>query len=268
MVKDWLMKMINEYDHPSVILWRAIELKTVDQVLEREKVVLVHPILDLGCGEGKIAEALFGRGQIDYGLDNWQEMVESARRSGVYREVVLGNACKLPFKDRMIGTVFSNCVIEHIEGIDRVLSEVSRVLKDRGVFIFTVPSSNFSRNLSLHKIFNFFGFQSLAKKYSDFRNRKLNHYNCFRLPEWRKRLEINDLKIENYQFYIAPGTLFIWDLCALLVFPMTLLGRVLRLGRVSFPLRSNVLKAIFDRFYRETVHNNEGSALLLVTRKV
>lgn len=260
--------MITEYNHPAVILWRAIELKTINGVVKKEKIRFKHPILDLGCGEGKIAKVLFGRQVVDYGLDNCLEMVESAKKSGVYKRVVLGDACQLPFKDQTMMAVFSNCVVEHIPNIDRVLSETSRVLKKDGLFLFTVPSPNFSTNLSFYRIFNFFGLRSLAEKYSNFRNHRLNHYNCFYLQEWRKRLKANNLRIECHRFYISHKTLFFWDFCALIVFPFTFLARIFKVERPFFPIKHIILKNLLTQFYNEKIDGENGAALLLLARKM
>lgn len=45
----------------------------------------------------------------------------------------------LPFSDRTFDLVCAFDVIEHVEDDQRVFSEVSRLLKDHGVFMFSVP---------------------------------------------------------------------------------------------------------------------------------
>ncbi len=266
--KNYLEEMIDSYCHPSVVLWRAIELKTITNLFDKEKIILQNPILDLGCGEGKIAESLFGKNKIDQGLDNWPDMVESAKKSGVYKKVILGDACQLPFQNEAFKMVFSNCVIEHIPDIDKVLSEVSRVLKKDGLFIFTVPSAYFFKNLSLYRILNTLGLKFLAQGYSRYRNEKLNHYNCFALSVWEKKLTVNKFKIKSQQFYISYKTLFLWDLLALLIFPFAFLSKILKLPKLSFPFRTIILRNLFNGFYQENAGNDKGAALLVIAKKV
>jgi len=55
---------------------------------------------------------------------------------------LIASALNLPFRDSCFDLVTSLQVIEHIEGkdVNRLLREVSRVLKDDGVFIVTTPN--------------------------------------------------------------------------------------------------------------------------------
>ncbi len=182
MEKNWILKLAKVYNHPAVILWRAIELRNLSRILSEKE--MFHPILDLGCGEGEIARALFGKGVIDVGLDNEEQMVKKAEKSGIYRKVILGDACCLPFEKDSFNLIFSNCVIEHIPDINQVLSEVARILKKNGLFIFTVPSENFGDFLFFSRIFKkiyerfgFVRFADILKKYGCL---VLGHKNIYR----------------------------------------------------------------------------------------
>ena len=92
--KDWLKEVGREFNHPAVVLWRSIELKTIAESIGDDD--LLTPLLDLGCGEGKIAKILFGKGIVDVGLDNELEIAKAARQSKVYKKVVVGDARNLP----------------------------------------------------------------------------------------------------------------------------------------------------------------------------
>jgi len=109
--KNWLLEMLKQFDHPSTALWRDVEARRLRAILS--DIIFEAPILDLRCGDGKL---------------------------GTYVELILGDARGLPFRDENFNFVFSNCVVEHIAGTDRVLHEVSRILNKDRIFIFTVPS--------------------------------------------------------------------------------------------------------------------------------
>jgi SAM-dependent methyltransferase len=47
---------------------------------------------------------------------------------------------KIPYGDEMFDIVFSDNVLEHLEFPENVFSEVSRVLKPGGVFLFKTPN--------------------------------------------------------------------------------------------------------------------------------
>lgn len=207
---NWLEEMAKVYTHPSVVLWRAIELRQLDRVFSKMK-KLPHPILDLGCGEGGIAKALFGKGIIDVGLDNEANMVEKAKKSKVYQKVVLGDAINLPFPKEKFNLVFSNCVLEHIPELDKVLEEVARVLKRNGLFVFTVPSDKFGDYLFFSQFFKKLKLSLLAKIYKKTRNYQLNHFHCYSQDFWQQKLRKNNFIPIESKSYLNPLTLSFWD---------------------------------------------------------
>ncbi|MFH0790114.1 MAG: hypothetical protein V2A64_00615 [Candidatus Omnitrophota bacterium] len=52
----WFLTALRDFD-PATALWRALELEQVDRAVS--KVNIQKPILDLGCGEGKIYKDVF-----------------------------------------------------------------------------------------------------------------------------------------------------------------------------------------------------------------
>lgn len=249
---NWFLRLSKVYDHPSVVLWRAIELRHLSRIFSKIKKI-PRPILDLGCGEGEIAKALFGKGIIDVGLDNEANMVEKAKKSKIYQKVVLGDACDLPFPKEKFNFVFSNCVIEHIFELDKVLREVSRVLKKNGLFVFTVPSDKFGDYLFFSQFFKKIKIPFLAKLYAIFRNRQLNHFHCYSLSSWKEKLRKTGFCLIESQNYISPKTLFIWDKLAF--------------QRKFFPfLKTNFKKLEF--FYEKETKVKQGGAFLIIAKKL
>ena len=53
---------------------------------------------------------------------------------------IVGDIQKLPFKDKSFNLITSNMVVEHIEKPFLLLTELSRILKPDGVFIFHTPN--------------------------------------------------------------------------------------------------------------------------------
>jgi glycosyltransferase involved in cell wall biosynthesis/SAM-dependent methyltransferase len=82
-----------------------------------------HSILDVGCGDGFVTDALPGELRV-VGLDI---SVEALRH--VHRPAVLGSAVDLPFADGAFELVMATDVIEHIPAGDyeRCLAELARV---------------------------------------------------------------------------------------------------------------------------------------------
>ncbi len=175
-------------------LWRGIEVSLLKQ---RWSKFLKGKILDLGCGEGEIAQEVFGK-QLEWGLDNDREMVKKAEQSGMYRQVILGDAAKIPLKSKTVDLVFANSVLEHIKDIDRVLSEVRRVLKPAGLLMATMPS---------HKLGEYLGW---GKLYAQWFNHKYNHYNLLNLTGWKKRLQQHQLQLVEGYYYLDKKTIKQW----------------------------------------------------------
>jgi len=207
--------LIESFEHPGVLLFRGRELETVNEYFIRHPIEISKNILDLGCGEGYIGNMLFNK--IDVGLDVIREGLEKAKKFPVYEKVILADARKMPFKDGSFDVIFSNSVIEHIKGIDHVLSEVSRILSSQGLFIFTVPSHKFSDYLYFTTLFRKTGLPFLGKIYSKARNRQLSHFNLFDDLEWERRLRKVSLDIVYKKYYLSHKEIYEWDkICILL----------------------------------------------------
>ena len=142
-----------------------------------------EPILDLGCGNGtfmtifcggfldkttdvyehvdltkkdiydnytpsKTQAALKKPDVIIYGVEKRENLVKSARDLKSYKEVKVGDVRNLPFKDNMMGSVYSNMINDiKDEDLSKVFKEIYRVLKDSGFVIFTTPTIDFLDSL-------------------------------------------------------------------------------------------------------------------------
>lgn len=94
-------------------------------------------ILDLGCGPGIYADILYKKGAIIKGIDFSEELVKIAKEKVPGVDFCVGDAEKLPYNDKEFDIVFSALMMGHLASWDKVLSEVNRVLKTGGIFIFS-----------------------------------------------------------------------------------------------------------------------------------
>ncbi len=100
--------------------------------------------LDLGCGHQVFAdwmtkeqsEVIASSNRV-YGIDlDWTGL----RRHPEISNKIFGDLVSLPFRDASFDVVSANMVAEHLPEPEKVLSEVGRVLRPGGKFIFHTPN--------------------------------------------------------------------------------------------------------------------------------
>ncbi len=174
-----------EYDSLYFSLWRSQELTLFSRHMDMFK----RPVADLGCGDGSFGSVLFK--EVDYGIDNDPDALNSAAAYGVYRKLLRDLS---GIESESIRSVYSNSVLEHVSDLDQVLSEVKRVLMPGCVFIFTVPVKRYEKDLE-----RYFG-----KWYSDLINRLSYHHNMFEPDVWKSMVERKGFVVEELIYY-QPG---------------------------------------------------------------
>lgn len=98
----------------------------------------VGSVLDLGCGTGALLESIYNLNITEKlsGIDLSPNMIEEAKNKiGANARLYIGDAENLPFEDDVFNTVICNDSFHHYPSPDKVIKEVSRVLKEDGIFI-------------------------------------------------------------------------------------------------------------------------------------
>lgn len=83
-------------------------------------------VLDLGVGTGRFAEPLSKKGIDILGVDISEAMIKKAQLKDI-DNLILGDACVLPFKDSSFDSIICVHVLHLIENCDEVLREIKRV---------------------------------------------------------------------------------------------------------------------------------------------
>ncbi len=97
-------------------------------------------ILDYGCGFGGNYNFLSKRG-VYFGLDILEDNINYAKNRYTRVNFKVFDGKTIPFPDGYFDEVHAYDVLEHVEDLDKVLSEVSRVLKKGGKFFITIPAA-------------------------------------------------------------------------------------------------------------------------------
>ena len=207
MSRDYLSELLAIYWFaPPVALWRATELRVAgDEDFDQ-------PLLDLGCGDGLVARALFGQeAHIDVGFDPWMAQLRRASHTGVYGHLDCADGQRLPYASGTFATVFSNSVLEHIPDPAPVLGEVGRVLREGGRFIFTVPSDHFRVLLDGYVRREEAGDRHGAEAYADSVDARLAHHHYHSPERWQQLLSACGMVVEKARYYVPDEVVRLWD---------------------------------------------------------
>ena len=93
-------------------------------------------MLDVGCGKKPYRVYILSNSKIEkyIGIDIKEAIDYGGEKPEIYWE-----DGKIPLEDNSIDSAIATEVLEHVPNVTDVLTEVFRVLKPGGVFIFTVP---------------------------------------------------------------------------------------------------------------------------------
>lgn len=97
-------------------------------------------ILEIGCGIGSIVFELSKQGYDVSGIDISREAIAYGLEKYENIHLEVQAAEKLPFEDESFDVVLSFDLFEHIAAIDLHISEVRRVLRHDGYYMFQTPN--------------------------------------------------------------------------------------------------------------------------------
>ena len=102
-------------------------------------------VLDVGAAQGVWLTALAKRGFQAVGVEPWEAAIEVShelsKQTGMQLDIRPGVAESLPFEDESVDFVHAYSVMEHVDAPDQVWSEVSRILRRPGAFLFSTTSA-------------------------------------------------------------------------------------------------------------------------------
>jgi ubiquinone/menaquinone biosynthesis C-methylase UbiE len=226
--------------------FRAL-IRTMEVRMFSEWGPLPRPMLDIGCGDGHFGQSVWDR--IEAGIDRDMSRLCEAKKRNVYDALFCADANFLPFPDASFATVVSNSVIEHIPDIRRTISEIYRVLREGGQFIFSVPTDRLNDGLGITRMLIRIGAARLAERYKAWFKNLQVHFHLYSPKEWQTYIEAVGFRLVWQTGYMSPRATALFDLCHFYGFPNLILhkmtGRwVIWPWRPRFALREGLISSL------------------------
>jgi SAM-dependent methyltransferase len=257
--RDYLVDCLRYWPSSHALL-RAIECRK----LARHP--LAPPVLDVGCGDGIFTRFLFPDPPAA-GIDLNPGEVRRARKNESHRGVQVASATHLPFRDRSFCSVFSNCVLEHVDAVDVALREISRVLRTDGLLLTTVPTPRWESEGPL-PVLRRWGWHGTSDRLNRILRRLWHHVTVEEEEGWRGRLARAGLVLLAWEPYMVPAAYAAYGrFLPLSVFSFVLrrltgrwlISRTVR--RLTIPILSRLLRKAY------LAEDSTGACALILARK-
>ncbi len=135
--------------------------------------------LDVGCGGGIMAEEVAGLGFKVSGVDPSESSIVTARGHAAQSRLAIdyrqASGEDLPFPDQTFDLVYCCDVLEHVDDLQRVVDEASRVLKTGGIYLYDTINRTQASRLVMIKLFQ-------EWKATAFMPPNLHDWRCFVKP--------------------------------------------------------------------------------------
>lgn len=153
-IKQTYNQLANDYEHvvdTNNVYNMAYERPAMMKLLPEDMTSM--KILDAGCAAGWYTLQLVNRGGEVTAADISPKMVAATKRRIDEKANILclDLAEKLPFEDESFDLIISSLVLHYIEDWNKTFSELSRILKSNGHFLFSIHHPFMDVKLSQNK---------------------------------------------------------------------------------------------------------------------
>jgi SAM-dependent methyltransferase len=177
---------------PSLSLWRAWEHAAYQGLVLRE------PVLDIGCGDGQFFRLLWPSITAVIGVDHDPNVAAAARHTGVYNQVHVSSADRIPVAPGSMGSAFANCSLEHMDRLPEVLKSLHRSLRPASPFLLSVITNKLDEWRTLATLLREAGEPKRASAIDRDYDTYHHHVNPLAPNEWKKYLEEAGFQVEAH----------------------------------------------------------------------
>jgi 2-polyprenyl-6-hydroxyphenyl methylase/3-demethylubiquinone-9 3-methyltransferase len=132
---DSVLHLMKTSVNPVRVAYAREKLLSELNICPKEKIAL-----EVGCGGGVLAEEIARMGFATFGTDpseaSLRVAINHSLLNGLNISYNAGAGEALPYRDKVYDVVFCCDVLEHVRDLPKVVSEISRVLKPGGVFVY------------------------------------------------------------------------------------------------------------------------------------
>lgn len=126
------------------------QLRKIEIISKYIEPKLDETLLDVGCGTGISTEPWICK---KHGIDSSKKLIEIAKEKNSETDYKVAAAEEIPFEDDQFDYVISVTAVQNFCDIEKGLTEMKRVLKEKGIIVISTLKD--SPNLkSIHKNIN------------------------------------------------------------------------------------------------------------------
>ena len=184
-LRGYFRRMFHGFDLHFLNEIRARELKIIQSYLPKGKEI---KILEVGGGTGKQAMLLREKGYDVHSID-----LENSNYSQLKNDIVtIYDGITIPFANDSFDVVFSSNVLENIEDLGNIMSELKRVTQPGGIGIHLMPSPSWRLYTTITDLISVWHFK---KKHGAHASNVFTETFIFRKSWWVKSFQMNGFSI-------------------------------------------------------------------------
>jgi ubiquinone/menaquinone biosynthesis C-methylase UbiE len=160
--------------------------KNIDQAQRILRLLNIRPgtrLLDIGCGLGYVLDMAEAEGVMACGIDISEVALRLGKAEAATRQLVLGDAERLPWPDESFDFLVNLGSLEHFVDPATAVSEMARVMRRQGRAAVLVPNSH-----HIQAIYNVYRYGEILPDLQDFERFATR-------VEWERLLESNGLRV-------------------------------------------------------------------------